>query len=309
MQTIDFRTLEGQRFLNDHYLRLLSPPSRFRQVPDATERAAVAAAEAAWNRHEESRLELNRLPGSAVAFAAWYGALHRRHREQVEPFFEHLANRASAQELALYIGMEEQVDGRFDDVIALAQLGMSGRMKLVLAENYWDEMGHGHLEHMHTRLFAESADHMKRYLGGLEIAALVPAQALANGNLLLMYALDRRRAARLLGSLAILEHTAPYRFSRTVRGLRRLGMPESVIHYHALHIEVDAHHGKQLFEQVLQPLAARSPEALREICIGCLVRFNIALDYYASLSRTMEQLRLSASHSAAQAAAATQVES
>lgn len=305
MQTIDFRTLEGQRFLNEHYLRLLSPPSRFRQVPDATECAAVAAAEAAWNRHEESRLELNRLPGSAASFAAWYGALHRRHREQVEPFFEHLAHRASAQELALYIGMEEQVDGRFDDVIALAQLGMSGRMKLVLAENYWDEMGHGHLEHMHTRLFAESAEHMRRYLDGLEVAALVPAQAIANGNLLLMYALDRRRAARLLGALAILEHTAPYRFSRTVRGLRRLGMPESVIHYHALHIEVDAHHGKQLFEQVLQPLAARSPEALREICIGCLVRFNIALDYYASLSRTMEQLRLSASRSAPNAVATT----
>jgi hypothetical protein len=194
--------------------------------------------------------------------------------------------------------MEEQVDGRFDDVIALAQLGMSGRMKLVLAENFWDEMGHGHLEHMHTRLFAESADPMRRHLEGLDVAALVPAQALANGNLLLMLALDRRHAARLLGALAILEHTAPYRFSRTVRGLRRLGMPEKVVQYHELHVEVDAHHGKQLFEQVLQPLAARSPEALREICIGCLMRFNIALDYYASLSRTMEQLRVSASRAA-----------
>lgn len=306
MQTIDFRTREGQQLLNDHYLRLLSPPSRFRQVPDADERSAVAAAEAAWNRHEEARLELGRLPRSAVSFAAWYGALHRRHREQVEPFFEHLAEQASAQELALYIGMEEQVDGRFDDVIALAQLGMSGRMKLVLAENFWDEMGHGHVEHMHTRLFAESAEYMRRHLGGLDVAALVPREAIANGNLLLMYALERRYAARLLGSLAILEHTAPYRFSRTVRGLRRLGLPENVVHYHELHIEVDAHHGKQLFEQVLQPLAARSPEALREICIGCLVRFNIALDYYVSLSRTMERLRLDATSAAPHGAAALQ---
>lgn len=308
MQTIDFHTREGQQLLNDHYLRLLSPPSRFRQVPDATERSAVAAAEAAWNQHEEARLELGRLPRSAVSFAAWYGALHRRHREQVEPFFEHLADRATAQELAFYIGMEEQVDGRFDDVIALAQLGMSGRMKLVLAENFWDEMGHGHVEHMHTRLFAQSAEHMRRHLQGLDVAAMVPREALANGNLLLMYALDRRYAARLLGSLAILEHTAPYRFSRTVRGLRRLGLPESVVHYHELHIEVDAHHGKQLFEQVLQPLAGRSPEALREICIGCLVRFNIALDYYASLARAMERLRHRASSGASHGTAAFQAD-
>jgi hypothetical protein len=290
----DFRTREGQQRLNEHYLRLLSPPSKFQQVPDANERAAIAAIELAWNRHEESRLDLTRLPGSAVSFAAWYGALHRRHREQVEPFFDHLARHATLQELALYIGMEEQVDGRFDDVIALAQLGMTGTMKLALAENFWDEMGSGRLEDMHTRLFGHSANHMRRHLGGIDVAALVPAEALANGNLLLMYALDRRHAARLLGALAILEHTAPFRFSRTVRGLRRLGVPEDVVHYHELHIEVDAHHGRQLFERVLQPLAARSPEALREICIGCLVRFNIALDYYASLSQTMERLRLGA---------------
>ncbi|MGM9491876.1 iron-containing redox enzyme family protein [Ideonella sp. YS5] len=290
----DFRTREGQQRLNEHYLRLLAPPSKFQQVPDANERAAIAAIELAWNRHEESRLDLTRLPGSAVSFAAWYGALHRRHREQVEPFFDHLARQATLQDLALYIGMEEQVDGRFDDVIALAQLGMTGTMKLALAENFWDEMGGGRLEHMHTRLFSHSANHLRRYLGGVDVAALVPAQALANGNLLLMYALDRRHAARLLGALAILEHTAPFRFSRTVRGLRRLGVPQDVIHFHELHIEVDAHHGRQLFERVLQPLAARSPETLREICIGCLVRFNIALDYYASLSQTMQRLRLGA---------------
>jgi hypothetical protein len=132
---------------------------------------------------------------------------------------------------------------------------------------------------------------MRQYLRGLDVAAMVPVEALKNGNLLLMYALDRRFAPRLLGALAILEHTAPYRFSRTVRGMRRLGIPEDVIHYHQLHIEVDANHGKQLLERVLKPLVAESAAALREACIGCLVRTRVALDYYDALTRAMAGLR------------------
>lgn len=294
----DFLSRDGQQRLNAYYLRQLAAPSAFDEVPCLTERAAFEAVEQAWSRYEEDRLNLTALPAGVEEFTPWYFQLHRRHRAQVEPFFEHLANEASIREMALYIGMEEKVDGRFDDVIALAQLGMSGDMKLALAENFWDEMGLGRIDQMHTRLFAHSANHMQRHLAGLDIEALVPAQAIANGNLLLMYALNRRRAARLLGALAILEHTAPYRFSRTVRGLRRLGMPEDVVYYHELHIEVDANHGKQLLERVLQPLVASSPAALREVCIGCLIRYNVALDYYTGLSRVMSQLRQGA-HAAA----------
>jgi len=50
-------------------------------------------------------------------------------------FFTWLAEESTLEELSFYIAMEEQVDGRFDDVIALAQLGMTGDMKLALAEN------------------------------------------------------------------------------------------------------------------------------------------------------------------------------
>lgn len=45
------------------------------------------------------------------------------------------------------------LDARFDDLIALAQIGFSDEPKLELARNYWDEMGNGNLEDMHTRLF------------------------------------------------------------------------------------------------------------------------------------------------------------
>jgi hypothetical protein len=281
-----------QTRLNQFYLRELAPPQQFLQVPATQEYPAIFALEDEWNNHEEACLDLRELPQTAQEFARWYSRLHREHRHAVAPFFEFLANDASLEQLSFYISMEEQVDGRFDDVIALSQMGMTGDMKLALAENYWDEMGLGQQEEMHTVLFGQSAAWLRQHLGGMDVASLVPAAALKNGNLLLMYALRRSYAPRLLGALAILEHTAPYRFAKTVKGLRRHQVPESVIYYHDMHIGIDANHGKQLFNRVLLPLADSSVEAIREICIGCLIRYKVAQDYYDSIKTVMDQALL-----------------
>ncbi len=289
-------TIETQRLLNDFYLREVGAPESFAAVPTLSEYAAVQSLEAVWNAYEEGRLraDLEDLPQAPEAFRPWYIRLHRRHRQEVAGFFEHLSERASAEEVAFYVGLEEQVDGRFDDVIALAQIGMNGDMKLALAENYWDEMGLGKLEDMHTVMFERSTSYARAILArrGIDVARAIPPAALKNGNLLLMYALRRQYAPRLLGALTILEHTAPYRFARTVRALRRLGAPASAIAYHELHVTVDANHGKQLIERVLMPMVRRGPEVLREICIGCLIRYRVAVDYYRSIELATARLDL-----------------
>ena len=299
-QTPSCNTLETQRLLNRFYLREVGCPENFLQTPDLREHAAVRGLEAVWNSYEEGRLyeDLEELPRAPADFRAWYMRLHRRHRQDVAGFFEHLSEEASAEEVAFYIGLEEQVDGRFDDVIALAQLGLSGDMKLALAENFWDEMGLGKLEDMHTVMFERSTSYARGILArrGIDVRSAIPAAALKNGNLLLMYALRRQYGPRLLGALTILEHTAPYRFSRTVRALRRLGAPETAISYHDLHVTVDANHGKQLIERVLMPMVQRGPDVLREICIGCLIRYRVAVDYYRSIELTVSRLGLDATH-------------
>lgn len=292
--TLDCNDLAAQTELNRFYLREIAGPERYAAFPTAAEYEPVYAFEKAWNAFEEARLDLTGLPTDADGFKAWYGKLHRVHRQDVSAFFEHIANSATPEELAFYIGMEEQIDGRFDDVIALAQLGMSGDMKLALAENFWDEMGLGRLDDMHTLMFVRSAAHMRTFLErhGIDMAAYVPAAALKNGNLLMMYALRRQYTPRLLGALAILEHTAPYRFAKSVVGLRRIGMPEDVVRYHEMHIKIDANHGLQLFNRVLMPLIAQNPGMLREICIGCLIRYRVAIDYYRGIEQTLAGLGL-----------------
>lgn len=280
--------LSTQTELNAFYLRELAEPSAYKKAPLHDEYARTKVLEDEWNDYEESRVDRTSLPKNASDFLKWYNRLHAAHRREVAPFFDRLAEESTLQELSFYIAMEEQVDGRFDDVIALAQLGMTGDMKLALAENYWDEMGLGTLSEMHTVLFRKSAEQLRELMGPQVNIAQAPAEALKNGNLLLLYALRRQYHPRLLGALAILEHTAPYRFSRTVKAMRRLGMPEDVIYYHEMHVKIDANHGKQLLYRVLMPLAESCPEAIEEMCIGCLIRYNVAVDYYQSIELSMK---------------------
>jgi hypothetical protein len=282
-------SLAVQRKLNAFYLRELADPARFEIIPAAAEYGEILAIEAAWRRHEEARVAPGELPQAGENFADWYKALHRRHETALAGFFGFLAREASAEALAFYIWLEEQVDGRFDDVIALAQLGMSGEPKLALAENFWDEMGCGELEQMHTALFAVSVEHMMRHLAAtkVQLPKEPPVEALKNGNLLLMYALRRQNVLRLLGAIAILEHTAPARFARTVQGLKRVGFPESVIYYHRLHVGVDHKHGEDLLNRVLLPLVETNPRAAREIAMGALVRYRVAIDYYRAVERAI----------------------
>lgn len=280
-------SLSTQIQLNKFYLRELGEPKNYSTYPKSYEYYDIHNIENIWNSFEESLIDITTLPNNHSEFINWYKSLHSLHTKKISSFFNWLSNEATLEELGFYISMEEQVDGRFDDVIALAQLGLTGDVKLALAENYWDEMGRGEEAEMHTFLFNESAKKLSELLGSEVLISKPPVEAIKNGNLLLMYSLRRQYHPRLLGALAILEHTAPYRFSKTVKAMQRLNLSDDIIYYHKMHIEIDANHGKQLLHRVLLPLIKKNPEIIKEICIGCLVRYNIAIEYYKSIKTSI----------------------
>lgn len=277
--------LEVQQRLNAHYVSRLCAPERCHEAPGLAEMLEMERLQALWMDVEVARCQLRDVPTSAAHFESWYRTLFKRSVAQAQPFFDHIAERASLPEMALYVCFEQQVDGRFDDVIALAQLGLEGAAKLALARNYWDEMGEGVFENMHTVLFEKSAAYFRAALAGtpLEKQLATTADALKNGNVLLLLALNRRYALRLLGALTLLEHTAPRRFAKTVAGMRRLGVPEEIVYYHEMHVRIDAKHGEDLLHEIVLPLIERHPEAIPEIAQGMAIRYNVAADYYASL--------------------------
>jgi hypothetical protein len=279
------------RRLQGYYSAYLAGAEAFEDIPRLNEDPQIAAIEQAWLDWEDGQVDPGLLPEKAGEFADWFTDLRDRH---VQPeFCQYLAQEATLEEIALFFLAEELVDSRFDDLVALAQIGAAGTSKLTMAENYWDEMGEGKLERMHTLLFEHSAKYMRRQLAdhAVNLADLECAEVFENANLVLLYGIHRHLAPRGLAAMGVMEYSAPGRFQAMVDGCTRLDVPADVIAYQRIHVHVDADHGAEWLDNVLVPLVNRSPAALREVSRGALVRERVGTAYYDQVWQQMKALR------------------
>ena len=279
------------RRLQQHYSAYLAGAETFENIPRLNSDPQIAAIERAWLAWEDDQVDSSQLPDSAAEFADWFTGLRDRH---VQPEFSaYLAEDATLPEIALFFLAEELVDSRFDDLVALAQIGAAGTSKLTMAENYWDEMGEGKLERMHTLLFEHSAKYMRSQLTDhpVNLAELECAEVFENANLVLLYGIHRHLAPRALAAMGVMEYSAPDRFQAMVEGCTRLNVPADVIAYQRIHVHIDADHGAEWLNNVLVPLVHRSPAALREVSLGALVRERVGTAYYDQVWQQMKALR------------------
>src|SRR5688500_20129686 len=90
-----------------------------------------------------------------------------------------------------------------------------------MASNYWDEMGRGKSQAVHTHLFHQLIDDL-----GIEApdAGELPWEVLSGINLMIWSCIHRSNAFRAQGVLGAVELLAPQRGTRVVHGGRRLGI-------------------------------------------------------------------------------------
>ncbi len=270
------------RELHSHYMDFFVPPERSAQVGEWTTPSRVASIEAAWNRYEEARaLASTQLPATAGEFRDWYYDFAAQH--EYREFCDYLRNQGTLLDVGMLMLAEEKVDGRFDDIIALSQVGTTGITKMTIAENFWDEMGNGDAAGVHTDMFDHSTSWFRREVveaAGISPDLLEQPEVYNNAVNLLMYGLRRRYALRSLAGIGLLEQTAPARFQATVDASRRLGVPEDVVRYQEVHVHVDEDHGCEWFDHVFTPILERDPETVHEIALGVAIRGSIASEFY-----------------------------
>ncbi|MET9434823.1 iron-containing redox enzyme family protein [Streptomyces sp. NPDC006551] len=279
------------RRLHAHYVAYMGGPEEFSAIPRLNHDPAVTAIEDAWLAWEDRQVDRQDLPATGAEFRDWFLTTADRHTQP--EFCTYLAEEATLDEIALFFMGEELVDSKFDDLMALVQIGTQGHTKLTIAENYWDEMGEGNIEQVHTRMFEHSARYMRAHLdkSGVDYTNLHFPEAYENAALLLQYGIHRHLNPRALGAMGVLEQSASPRFQAMVDGCLRLGVPADVIDYQRIHVHVDADHGAEWFEGVFVPLVDHSPELLREISLGVLTRVRVANGYYARIWDAMRELR------------------
>ena len=215
---------------------------------------------------------LDEAPTEPARFLSWLKVLVRSHRASKHPYYTTFINReAGPDDLRRYVIQESLVDGRFDDFLAMMQVGTSGPSKMEIAGNYWDEMGNGDPQAVHTHLFNkiyEVFDIREEDLEGTMTAA-----DLLSGNLAVLLCRYRRLYPEAVGYLGMTEWLAPDRFRNVVKAWERLGLPEVGITYHRLHITVDSQHAAGWFHNVVIP-TADSAYMRRGVARGALWRVN-----------------------------------
>ncbi len=215
---------------------------------------------------------LESAPTVPAEYLSWLKRLARNHRAFKHPYYTEFINRrAQREDLRTYVIQESLVDGRFDDFLALMQVGTSGPAKMEIANNFWDEMGNGNPESVHTHLFSKIYEVFDVRQEELEDA--LSASDLLSGNLAVLLCRYRHMYPESVGYLGMTEWLAPDRFRNVIRAWERLGLPDVGITYHRLHVTVDSQHAAGWFHNVVLP-AARSDYMRRGIARGALWRVN-----------------------------------
>lgn len=220
-------------------------------------------------------------PTSADAGAA----MRRIARRDDDGVYEWLATTADLDQLHRFLALEGGPDAGFDDLVATCQVGLVGGPKVVMGANYWDEMGRGRVEGVHTALHG-------RMVAALALPriprAQLPQSSLDRTALNGLLATNRRLQPELVGALGLLELQAGLRCRKVVQALTRLGAPADALPFYEEHATTDPRHGKEWLDGVVAPLVDEHPDWGPRIVRGAAWRAEVNRRMFADALRLVQ---------------------
>ena len=222
-----------------------------------------------------------KLPTTEEEFKEWFQAKCEQYKHSPHPLFEYIEHDASLVEYRSFIETEAGVHVSFDDVIALAQVGVRGNPKLEFLDNFQDELGSSDPDKFHLTMFG-------RLVTALEINTVrqsdIAWQAVACGNYMLYLAHFRSLYHYCAGYLGFLEVLTPKRFSSIAKGGARLGLSEHVLAYHYNHSELDVKHAEGWLENtILSEIREKGADVARRLALGVLLRERVSKRYWDAI--------------------------
>lgn len=200
--------------------------------------------------------------------------------DRVPDVYRWIAEEAPLDQIVRFIALEGGPDSGFDDLVAIAQVGLGGEPKLEMAANYADEMGRGDADRVHTTLH-------QRMVRALAVPTPAPDEQPVSGleRSLLCGVLATRRhlQGHLVGALGMTELQAGPRCRKVADGLRRTGAPAAALAFYDEHAEADPRHGKDWLDHVVAPLARR-PGWAAAMAEGACWRTALNARFFAELS-------------------------
>jgi hypothetical protein len=178
-------------------------------------------------------------------------------RDRLPALYKWIARAASWEDVITFLALEGGPDAGFDDLVASCQVGLTGRAKLELATNYWDEMGNGDPAAIHTDLHDDLVNALE--LPDIPLAGL-PTSALERAALCGLLTINRWLQPEALGALGLIELQAGPRCQLVLQAFDRCGAPPAAYPFYQVHADVDPRHGRDWIDNAIAPLATETPE-------------------------------------------------
>jgi len=205
-------------------------------------------------------------------------------RDRLPAAYRWLAQDAGWDEVVRFLALEGGPDGGFDDLVAVCQVGLSGSAKLELGKNYWDEMGNGNPDAVHTVLH----DRLVEAVGLPRVPREEqPVEALERAALGGLLATNRWLQPEMLGALGLLELQAGPRCRLVLQAFDRLGAPAGAYPFYVEHAEVDPVHGKDWMDKAIAPTVTERPDWGPRIVKGAWWRSSVNLAFFEALHRDL----------------------
>jgi len=207
-------------------------------------------------------------------------------RDRLPRVYKWLARDASWPEVVRFLALEGGPDAGFDDLVASCQIGLSGPAKMELATNYWDEMGDGSPDDVHTTLH-------DRLVAAIDMPTIPlveqPESALARTAFGGLLATNRWLQPEMLGALGLIELQAGPRCRLVLQAFERCGAPAAAYPFYEVHAEVDPRHGKDWLDNAIEPTVRTHPEWGERIVRGGLWRSAINAAFLDDVTSTLVQ--------------------
>jgi hypothetical protein len=204
------------------------------------------------------------------------------------PLSRHLETKGTREQMLEHVIHRSAYQLKEADPHSWAIPRLAPASKAALLEVQFDEYGGGRAERMHAVLFAKT-------MAGLGLDPtygaylhLLPAQTLANVNLLSGFGLHRRRRGALVGHLAAFEMTSSIPNRRYGNALRRLGFGKEVTDFYDEHVEADAVHETIAAWDLAGGLAREEPAVAADILFGARALLALEARWAAHLLGSWE---------------------
>ncbi|QUY48569.1 iron-containing redox enzyme family protein [Serratia plymuthica] len=244
-----------------------------------------------WLAHETEHFAALPIATSPKRFTESLRELWSHHRSATHPLYEFLQHDASKTQMNAFFKSDSALNLLFFDLIAMAMVGARIEVRGELSRNMWDECGEGSDRHTHVNLYKDLLTRNRIELPENNFADTLAWQGLSGYNLFMLGGTNREHYFKLIGALAITELLDPSQYEKLVLGCKRLGFTDRDLRYYTEHIGIDVVHAEGWLQQVITPIAEKSPAAMAEIWIGANMRLNTVDSYYNHLLNSLIDLK------------------